>query len=396
MSSLDAGAFGKVARDAGGQSMSAAKRLSFLGLVIVLVLLVLEAGIRVSHGLRGKAPPHFDPSVEYEWQWALEHVRLGTSTFEGYGVFHPKLGWVTRSNLERDGVRTNGAGIRADREIPLAGDPYTVRILFVGDSYTFGSNVSNEHAFPEVFQRRFLADGEVINLGVPGYAVDQAVLLYETIGTRYSPNIVVLGFFVRDFYRNLLRFRGYQKPRFELGEGDSLRIVGLPILPPQQLYEAYASGERIIGGWHYSHLFTKLANKITRSMERREIDANSESWRLMAAILRRFRDHVRASKAKPFLLVLPNRLDGHIGSSYEMIDQMAMAEALALGMPALSMTETFQNEAEANPSDSLYQERDVGGHLSIRGNELVAEKLFEVFQSLGWTWMLDERASPKE
>jgi hypothetical protein len=110
----------------------------------------------------------------------------------------------------------------------------------------------------------------------------------------------------------------------------------------------------------------------------------------MAAILRRFRNHVRTSDAKPFLLVLPNRLDGHIDSSYEMLDQMAMAEALALGMPALSMTKTFHQEAEANPSDSLYQEGDVGGHLSTRGNEVVAEKLFEVFQALGWTWMLED------
>lgn len=376
--------------------MSAAKRLSFFVLVIVLVLLVLEAGIRVSHGIRGKAPPHINRSVEYEWQWAIEHLRLGTPTLEGYGVFHPKLGWVTRPNLDRDGVRTNTAGIRADREIPFEADPSIARILFVGDSYTFGSNVSNEHAFPEVFQRRFLADGEVINLGVPGYGVDQAVLLFEIIGAKYFPQVVVLGFFVRDFYRNLIDFRGYQKPRFELDEGDFLRLVGLPILPPHQLYEAYASGERNIGGWHYSYLFTKLANKITRSIEHRKIDVDSESWRLMAAILRRFRDRVSGSKAKPFLLVLPNRLDGDVDLSYEMLDQMAMAEALALGMPALSMSKTFQKETEANPSDSLYQERDVGGHLSIRGNEVVAEKLFEVFQSLGWTWMFEDRASPKE
>ena len=105
----------------------------------------------------------------------------------------------------------------------------------------------------------------------------------------------MFGFYVRGFFRNSKRFRGYAKPWFELVEG-RLELRGTPVVAPGELYEAYATGRRRIGGWRYSYLLGSLGANVAQARERETFDPEGDDWAVMRAILERF---PRRRRARP-------------------------------------------------------------------------------------------------
>jgi hypothetical protein len=76
---------------------------------------------------------------------------------------------------------------------------------------------------------------EVINLGVGGYSTDQELLLYQTEGRQYHPDLTILMFHDNDpWFNGKARYgpwrRGY-KPLFRL-ERKTLHLTNTPVPPP--------------------------------------------------------------------------------------------------------------------------------------------------------------------
>lgn len=97
--------------------------------------------------------------------------------------------------------RTNSLGLRGpDR--PLAKPPGTRRIVVIGDSFVAGWGVAEEHLFTSLLEQRLNGAGsssprtEVINVGRTGTSTIRELDLYEHIGRRFSPDVVVLAVFL--------------------------------------------------------------------------------------------------------------------------------------------------------------------------------------------------------
>lgn len=93
----------------------------------------------------------------------------------------------------------NAKGLR-DNEVALEKPPNTRRILVLGDSFTVGVNVEMEDAYPQVLER-MMNEGsdtavEVINAAVGGSEPFQYAQYFEHHGSAYSPDEVIVGFFV--------------------------------------------------------------------------------------------------------------------------------------------------------------------------------------------------------
>jgi hypothetical protein len=73
------------------------------------------------------------------------------------------------------------------------------RILVLGDSFTVGSNVRQEEAWPKVLERqlrdRYGPKIEVVNAGVGGWDPLQYAQYYEHYGYRFEPDLILVGFF---------------------------------------------------------------------------------------------------------------------------------------------------------------------------------------------------------
>ncbi|MBI4343041.1 MAG: SGNH/GDSL hydrolase family protein [Candidatus Omnitrophica bacterium] len=109
-------------------------------------------------------------------------------------------------------VRTNPFGLRGpDPSQPKA--PGTVRILMLGDSYTFGFPVRDEETFCALVERGLKAQGlpvEVVNAGVSGSSPTLHYLALRDQFLSFDPDLVILWFDLGDvqedhwFQKNLL------------------------------------------------------------------------------------------------------------------------------------------------------------------------------------------------
>jgi hypothetical protein len=145
-----------------------------------------------------------------------------------HSVIDPALGWRFAPDAVIDDpspdfhvvYRCNSAGFRA--VVPRDERADARRIVFVGDSFVFGVGVDEEQTFVE----RVAAardDLRVINLGMPGYGVDQMRCALVELGLREHPDLVVAVFNVDDMARSMTAFRfrdGWTaKPTFTLDRG---------------------------------------------------------------------------------------------------------------------------------------------------------------------------------
>lgn len=117
----------------------------------------------------------------------------------------PELFWrlAPNTSISADawpffGVISNRQSLREDHDIPWDKPPGQTRILFLGDSCTFGYGVAQNETFVELaealLRERSGGSVECLNAGVPGYTLFQGYRYLVTAGLRYQPDLVVLNF----------------------------------------------------------------------------------------------------------------------------------------------------------------------------------------------------------
>jgi lysophospholipase L1-like esterase len=115
--------------------------------------------------------------------------------------FLPKIPASLRDNPVWE-VSLNSAGFR-NKEFPNQKTASVFRIICLGDSWTFGSNVNQEDAYPQqlrtLLKREFpMADFEVFNLGVMSYSSYQGLKLLKKKISELDPNLLIVGFAMND------------------------------------------------------------------------------------------------------------------------------------------------------------------------------------------------------
>lgn len=98
-------------------------------------------------------------------------------------------------------VSIDSAGLR-DREFPREKPAGVYRIVWLGDSTTFGWGVPLAGTAPKILERELNASGrgrfEVLNAGVGNYGTVQEVEHYLTIDRAFHPDLVILEYFIND------------------------------------------------------------------------------------------------------------------------------------------------------------------------------------------------------
>ena len=168
-----------------------------------------------------------------------------------YFQYDQDLGWTVGPNSQfaKGLYISNASGIRtssSQKKTALQPLPGILRIAIFGDSFTHGDNVPYEDTWGAILETQLSQmrhSVEVLNLGGPGYGMDQAFLRWEKEGKPLRPDIVIFGFQKSNVKRNMniLRFLYspdtgviFSKPRFILDD-DQLQLVNVPTLPPEEL-----------------------------------------------------------------------------------------------------------------------------------------------------------------
>jgi hypothetical protein len=213
------------------------KPIFLVGYVVLLVAL-LELVTRLFLNPESLCRP-FLCQDEASWRlWWVSRHRTGEEIMYSFDVHDPQRGWALRPNVNQMKVfsdkvlSSNSQGFRGAKEYDLDKPAGTTRIIALGDSFTFGEEVSDDETFASRLGQS-LPTTEVMNLGVHGYGHDQMLLYLREVGARYHPDVVLLGFVQEDMNRNLLGFRDFAKPHFVLDASEQLVLEGTPVPSPE-------------------------------------------------------------------------------------------------------------------------------------------------------------------
>ena len=160
---------------------------------ITISLLVSELLVRFFYGKRICMFPRY-----------VSDVKLGDFRIRGN---IPNSHYWHKSYDGKWEFRINANGFRAQENFEYAKKREICRILLLGDSYTMGYEVDLNKTYGFVLQS-FLAenglDVEVINAAVSGYGTAEELIFFENEGVKYSPDVVILGYYCNDCRNNIL------------------------------------------------------------------------------------------------------------------------------------------------------------------------------------------------
>jgi hypothetical protein len=268
-------------------------------ILILLLVLLVEAGSRAILSippLRRRAVGIDNVSYRLQWIQLRGQKLEWTGPFAGY---HPVLGWVLKPNIRNlhvfDGtvLNSNSRGIRGLTEYPYERSAAHPRMVVLGDSFTFGSEVADEDTFSHVLESS-IPGAEVINLGVQGYGHDQMLLYLQREGIKYRPDIVMVGFTYIDVYRNIQNFFAYAKPQFIPASG-GLRLLNVPVPAPDRVLAEEARRPKALD---LSEIFWQ---KLRWSLGMNEADARTVTRMLLEEIAKT----ARRAGAQPVFVYMP-------------------------------------------------------------------------------------------
>ena len=120
--------------------------------------------------------------------------------FKGLYQYDPDLGFRVRPYINGN----NQFGFN-DRDYPLETEPGKFRLLVVSDSFNWAGG--KDRNYTALLEKKFdnyygQNQVEVINVGYPGTHTGEQLAMLKKYGLQYNPNLVVLGFFVGNDFRD--------------------------------------------------------------------------------------------------------------------------------------------------------------------------------------------------
>lgn len=301
-------------------------------------------------------------------------------------------GWEPRPGAREvvDGRRItiNQRGYRG-REVDRTRPGRETRLVMLGDSLAFGTEVDDEDTFARLLDRDKAL--EVVNLSVPGYGPDQELLKLEHEALGYRPDVVMLNLCLENDFADaaLSRFLYdgvHPKPYFVLEGGQlSLHDEHLALNAAEKLALRLRED---------SHLYNRLlavaaANRVNASFGGPSPDAlhwslrkeqalqhKEAAERLTVALIARMQAEAEAQGAAFLVLVHPNKLAYNRGSSW--LDAVLNARALA-GARTVDMIPLYRARGLRFADIAM----DGIGHLSPKGHREAAAVIREVLAGMG-------------
>lgn len=296
-----------------------------------------------------------------------------------------RLGWRLRPNARdlwgHSLIEVNAKGLRGpEREYQKP--PGTERILFLGDSVTFGCFIDEyEKTFVSIVEQTLSRTTPVqtINAGVGGYSPWQEFEYLSSEGERYAPDLVVVSFVLNDVTEKfgLLRFGGE-------GKGSQLSVTrysGLRGLLDKSsvLYFAKTLGARVrFGDDVEAGARKKQALDVRLMLEEPDREDVQRAWKETVKNLGKLFTFCADRDMRVLLIVFPftMQFEDTTGTS----PQIILTEyAESHGIPILDLLPLLSDrmrQERARPED-YFLDQD---HLTSRGHRVVSEIIVETIR----------------
>lgn len=278
---------------------------------------------------------------------------------EQMGGHDPVLGWDAGPPATR---------VRGRQSVPAKSGR---RAVALGDSFVFGNEVDADENFAALLDQA--ANGlEVLNMGVPGFGIDQSYLKYAHFATQYDADVVLFGIYVSDYERSTVAFTNGAKPLYQVhaeAPGAAVVLTNQPVPSPA------AELERIRGSLkNRSYLLEFLSNRLPGA---RQTDAAffNAADQLIEHILRRLRDSLRPDQRLLILHIPRGEAFSDPDPFHQEMSRRLKASYDRLNLQSLDLAGAFLRQVPAaEVARAYYVVRASGsvGHLNPAGHRLAA------------------------
>ena len=281
----------------------------------------------------------------------------------------------------------NSQGFRAAADVVTPKPDSRQRLLFVGDSFTFGVGVDDSAAYPARVDARLRrwcdAPVEIVNAGVGGFGTSHELSFLQHYGWRLDPDMVVLGFLTSDPEDNSLNGL-HRLVDGRLEEIPASQRPGWGLIKAHEHVPAY---DMLV---QHSTLFNWVRLKIGKLAAQRAaareaaraappaIDGEQEKalelerWKLTAAIFQQVRAQADSHGARLVVAIIPH--GGTLNEYYARGRDPDVDRMLEIcgqqHLTCVNVAESIQRSRPATNPSSFYL-RD--GHFNATGYDLVAD-----------------------
>lgn len=312
--------------------------------------------------------------------------------FAFFVQYDPWLGWANKPGSEglfkmSEGdrpshVKINNHGYRG-KEFPPEKPAGARRLIFIGDSVTFGYRIEEAETFSRIMAESLPSNYEVLNMGVIGYGTDQELILLRGEALKFSPDIVVVGFSAGNDIVDITSSARYMapKPFFSLKD-DRLALRNVPV-PKFKGIKQVMEGEGIERIFmRHSHLYRFIAYRFWlrpgietgKSAIAMPLD---EGWRVLEAIIKDIKSLCEGAGSRLVFVIIPD------GRWIEASGNQAMAQGVGYSrifnemlernnIPYIDLWTSFLKER--SKGEKMYIEGDPD-HLNKEGNSLAAKSI---------------------
>ena len=301
-----------------------------------------------------------------------------------FNDYHPLLGFDGKRNVRGAWGPTashNSLGFRGP-EIDASNRRGDRRIVFLGDSQTWGFHLQEDETIPAAVERLLDRDDpsprwEAVNLGLSGYGPDQSFLRYLIEGRSLDPEVVVFVLFPNDLTEvRETRAWNVTKPRFYFSASGDLCLGNVP---PERL--PGWEGNQIVATDPFWARFATLRFLMDHEwppgllawFDRPDVGAiadaipcvtsdpgpESDAFQLTSAILDRLADAVGGAGKKLVVVFVPIRFQFESIQTqpyYRDLDRRLRARGIA----TVEFRRALWEYARAHPDEPVF---DSSGHL---------------------------------
>ncbi|MCK4765938.1 MAG: SGNH/GDSL hydrolase family protein [Candidatus Aminicenantes bacterium] len=329
-------------------------RLFVISLAVLFTLLVLEVALRVVYEFRFQPKKKRFPAVTRLYRLSEN----GNLLYE----LRPNSGL----EIKKRGVKVaiNGYGFR-DKDYSLEKGEKK-RIIFVGDSLTYGWDLNLKDTYHKQLEALFLSQGyavDVPGMGVVGYNLVQEYHLIKEKALRFDPGIIMLQICPNDFERTLSIKKQAKGKKF-------LLIPYHDVAVPYVLQKGAVSDFLM----RVSYLYKFINLKVGILIKKLDKDYRAKDYFLLGEEegfrhLKKIKTLLDSKDIKLGAVIFPQRKTGE-NYRYASLHKKIGVFLDGMGVPYIDLYEKYNVEA---PPDIWVDNI----HPNAKGNRIAAQVLFD-------------------
>ena len=292
---------------------------------------------------------------------------------------------------------TNSMGLRGP-ELDKDKVEGEFRVVALGDSCTFGKSVVDEDTWPRQLETLLRTElpGQTVNVancGVNGFAGKDYIKMWQKVGQRLSPDLVVVGYNLNDFPNVLKKIDEKTTKQAPVRQAVKKVVGGKKNLDSLNQYALFRFARAFYydmtraKAWQDSEKFAEESKNDPKLKEIKHTNWKIKDEAHVEALeeqVKTLRDLIQASGANMALFLFPYESQVYL-EKYDKTPIERLREICEkLDVPFVSLAEEFR--AEATKSDPPREMFVYGDRYHPRpiGYRIVAENVLRVVEERGW------------